>query len=319
MVWSLMRPLAQLLIYYVAIGQFLGAARSIPDFAIFVFAGLTAWACTARSSPPARTRSSQLRAGQEGVRAPRDLPARGGRRSAISTSSCSSSILLVATIVLGQAPLHAELAYLPLSILLDPRVRTALAPRAVGAERVPPRRAAPRRDPAAGPVLGVPHRLLGRLRARRDRRDRAQGAVPRQPRDPRRARHAEGDVGLGHRGPDAVLARATSGSACSSRSSSAECCCSSRSGSSPASRATSRRNCERRNHGRTAGPDRTRLQAVRAPQGQVAQGPHPLLGRAREVALRVPRARRRVASRSASARPSASSGTTAPGRAPCSR
>ena len=43
-VWSLMRPLAQLLIYYVAIGQFLGAARSIPDFAIFVFTGLTAWA-----------------------------------------------------------------------------------------------------------------------------------------------------------------------------------------------------------------------------------------------------------------------------------
>src|SRR5687768_13059621 len=34
--WSLMRPLAQLLIYYVAIGQFLGAARSIPEFAIFV-------------------------------------------------------------------------------------------------------------------------------------------------------------------------------------------------------------------------------------------------------------------------------------------
>jgi ABC-2 type transport system permease protein len=42
-VWSLVKPLAQLLIYYFAIGQILGAARSIPSFAIFVFVGLTAW------------------------------------------------------------------------------------------------------------------------------------------------------------------------------------------------------------------------------------------------------------------------------------
>lgn len=42
-VWSLFRPLAQLLIYYFAIGQILGAARGTPDFAIFVFVGLTMW------------------------------------------------------------------------------------------------------------------------------------------------------------------------------------------------------------------------------------------------------------------------------------
>ena len=41
--WSLIRPLTMLLIYFVAIGQFLGAARGIPDFAIFVFSGLTLW------------------------------------------------------------------------------------------------------------------------------------------------------------------------------------------------------------------------------------------------------------------------------------
>lgn len=43
-VWSLFRPLVQLLIYYFAIGQVLGAARAVPDFAIFVFIGLTMWA-----------------------------------------------------------------------------------------------------------------------------------------------------------------------------------------------------------------------------------------------------------------------------------
>ncbi|WP_418606715.1 ABC transporter permease [Georgenia sp. SUBG003] len=41
--WTLARPLVSLLIYYVAIGRFLGAERAIPDFAIYVFTGLTVW------------------------------------------------------------------------------------------------------------------------------------------------------------------------------------------------------------------------------------------------------------------------------------
>lgn len=41
--WTLIRPLVSLLIYYLAIGQVLGAERAIPDFAIYVFAGLTTW------------------------------------------------------------------------------------------------------------------------------------------------------------------------------------------------------------------------------------------------------------------------------------
>lgn len=41
--WSLFRPLVQLAIYFLAIGQILGAARLVPDFAIFVFIGLTVW------------------------------------------------------------------------------------------------------------------------------------------------------------------------------------------------------------------------------------------------------------------------------------
>jgi ABC-2 type transport system permease protein len=38
--WSLARPLTQLFIYYLVVGQFLGAARNIDNFAIFIFAGL---------------------------------------------------------------------------------------------------------------------------------------------------------------------------------------------------------------------------------------------------------------------------------------
>ncbi|ARJ06000.1 transport permease protein [Cnuibacter physcomitrellae] len=40
-VWSLIKPLTQLLIYWLVIGQFLGAARGIPDFAVYIFGGLT--------------------------------------------------------------------------------------------------------------------------------------------------------------------------------------------------------------------------------------------------------------------------------------
>lgn len=42
-VWTLVRPLTQLFIYYVVIGKFLGAERGIPEFAIYVFTGLTAY------------------------------------------------------------------------------------------------------------------------------------------------------------------------------------------------------------------------------------------------------------------------------------
>lgn len=47
--WSLLRPLALLLVYYFAIGKFLGAEQSlrnptgIKNFAIYIYSGLTAW------------------------------------------------------------------------------------------------------------------------------------------------------------------------------------------------------------------------------------------------------------------------------------
>lgn len=46
-VWGLVRPLTQLLIYYLVLGHFLGAARNIPDFAVFIFAGLTLYGLAA--------------------------------------------------------------------------------------------------------------------------------------------------------------------------------------------------------------------------------------------------------------------------------
>jgi ABC-2 type transport system permease protein len=41
--WTLIRPLVVLLIYAIVLGQFLGAARSIEQFTIFIFVGLLFW------------------------------------------------------------------------------------------------------------------------------------------------------------------------------------------------------------------------------------------------------------------------------------
>ncbi len=42
--WTLIRPIVQFLMYYLVLGQFLRAAEGIPQFAIFLFSGLTIYA-----------------------------------------------------------------------------------------------------------------------------------------------------------------------------------------------------------------------------------------------------------------------------------
>lgn len=42
--WTLIRPIVQFLMYYLVLGQFLRAAEGVPQFAIYLFAGLTLYA-----------------------------------------------------------------------------------------------------------------------------------------------------------------------------------------------------------------------------------------------------------------------------------
>jgi len=39
--WTLIKPIVQFLMYYIVLGQFLRAAEGIPDFAVYLFSGLT--------------------------------------------------------------------------------------------------------------------------------------------------------------------------------------------------------------------------------------------------------------------------------------
>jgi ABC-2 type transport system permease protein len=109
--WSLVRPLTQLAIYYVVLGQFLGAARGIPDFAIYVFTGLTAY-----------TLFSEMVLGGAGsivnnsglvkkIYLPREIFPLASVGSAIFNFGIQLGILLLATLVFGVFPAHAEILY----------------------------------------------------------------------------------------------------------------------------------------------------------------------------------------------------------------
>jgi ABC-2 type transport system permease protein len=116
--WSLIKPLTMLVIYYVAIGQFLGAARGIPEFAIFVFAGLTIWGLYSEIVT-AGTLSIVGNAGLiKKVYLPREIFPLAATGSALFNFAIQMLVLVVATVLLGQFPLSWNLLYVPVSIAI---------------------------------------------------------------------------------------------------------------------------------------------------------------------------------------------------------
>ena len=115
-VWSLMRPLAMLLIYYVALGKFLGAARSIPDFAIYIYTGLTAWGLFAEAIQTG-TASIVGNAGLiKKVYLPREIFPLAALGSALFNFAIQLVILFAATVAVGDVPTGTRWGYLPLSL-----------------------------------------------------------------------------------------------------------------------------------------------------------------------------------------------------------
>lgn len=117
-IWSLIRPLTQLVIYYVVLGQFLGAARGIPDFAIYIFAGLTAY--TLFSEIVLGGASSIV--GNSGlvkkIYLPREIFPLASIGSALFNFAMQLVILLIATALLGAFPVHADVLYFFPSLLI---------------------------------------------------------------------------------------------------------------------------------------------------------------------------------------------------------
>lgn len=118
MVWSLVRPLVQLLIYYLVMGKFLSAERAIPDFAVYVFSGLTTWGLFSEIVSVG-TGSVVANAGIiKKIHLPREIFPLSTVGSALFNFSIQFTILVIAALALGGINTDVNLIYLPLSVLL---------------------------------------------------------------------------------------------------------------------------------------------------------------------------------------------------------
>ena len=130
--WTLARPLAMLVVYYVAIGKFLGAEYrpgqgGIPQFAIFIFSGLTAWQLYS-DIVTSGTGSIVGNAGLiKKVYVPREVFPLGAVGAAVFNFTIQLGILIGATAVLGQFPTGTRWFTFPLALAVLVMFATALA------------------------------------------------------------------------------------------------------------------------------------------------------------------------------------------------
>jgi ABC-2 type transport system permease protein len=114
--WSLLRPLALLLIYFIALGQFLGAARQIPDFAVFIYTGLTAWGLFSEAVTTGSASIVNNGGLIKKVYLPREIFPLSALGSSLFSFAIQLVILFTATIVVGDVPTGSKWLYLPLSL-----------------------------------------------------------------------------------------------------------------------------------------------------------------------------------------------------------
>ncbi|NTW41630.1 MAG: ABC transporter permease, partial [Cellulomonadaceae bacterium] len=125
--WSFAKPVAQLLIYTLILGELLKMNRGVPEFAIYVFCGLTIW-----------TLFNEIVAGGTGavvangglvkkVYVPREVFPLSTVGGATFNFAVQLAVLLLATIALGQPPLSPRILYVPAAVLLILLVGTAAA------------------------------------------------------------------------------------------------------------------------------------------------------------------------------------------------
>ncbi|GAA2242247.1 ABC transporter permease [Herbiconiux moechotypicola] len=109
--WSLARPLTQLFIYYLVIGEFLSAARNIENFAIYIFAGLTVYTLFSEIVG-AGTGSIIANAGLvKKVYLPREIFPLAAVGSALFNFVIQLAILIIASLVLGTLSFGPQLLF----------------------------------------------------------------------------------------------------------------------------------------------------------------------------------------------------------------
>ncbi|WP_111766350.1 ABC transporter permease [Nakamurella deserti] len=115
--WTLVRPLMQLLVYSVAIGIFLGSGKVIPEFGIYLFTGLLAWGLFT-DIVGGCTGSIVGNAGLvKKVYFPRELFPLSVVGAAIVNFLLQLVVLLGAYVVTGEWPRVGDLLLVPLALL----------------------------------------------------------------------------------------------------------------------------------------------------------------------------------------------------------
>lgn len=115
-VWTLVRPLIMLAIYYIAIGQFLGAARGVPEFAIFVFSGLTLWGLFAEIVSSGTTSILANGGLIKKVYLPREIFPVAAIGSALVNFAVQFLVLIVGAILISGIDVSWNLLYIPAAI-----------------------------------------------------------------------------------------------------------------------------------------------------------------------------------------------------------
>ncbi|MFC5503392.1 ABC transporter permease [Lysinimonas soli] len=125
-VWSLFRPLVQLLIYFFAIGKILGAAKSVPDYAIFVFIGLSIWTLYAETITGS-TISILNNAGLiKKIYLPREIFPLASIGSALVNFGVQLVVLLAGILILSHFRLSWDLLLAPAAFIMILTFGTAL-------------------------------------------------------------------------------------------------------------------------------------------------------------------------------------------------
>lgn len=113
--WVLVPSIVQLAIYYFAIGRVLGASRSVPDFAVFVFTGLTFWAFFSEAVSSI-TGSLIANSGLiKKVYLPREIFPIAALGSAVFSFLVQLLVLVIATFFIGNWHYSSDLLYVPLA------------------------------------------------------------------------------------------------------------------------------------------------------------------------------------------------------------
>jgi ABC-2 type transport system permease protein len=125
--WAIARPLVQLMIFYLVVGQFLGAGRSIENYAIFIFTGLMLWGFISESVISGTSSITNGAGLVTKISFPREILPLAGVITAGFNFLIQIPVLIVAYFLIGNFPNPIDLLALPAVLVSVVFLSTALA------------------------------------------------------------------------------------------------------------------------------------------------------------------------------------------------